>query len=121
MKKARAQAERAEAERARAQAERARTRARAERPRARAEAERASRTSTKPQPTECFDPNGGPRWGAIALFCQHNHERLRQREREFVDDMVVMTKSEKQCDWLPSQKQCDWLMAIFERLRRLKQ
>jgi hypothetical protein len=62
-------------------------------------------------PADYYDADGGPRWDAIALFCQKNHDRLRPSERQFVDDMVGSTMWRQ-----PSEKQSKWLLTIFLRL-----
>ena len=62
-------------------------------------------------PPEFYDADGRPRWNAIALFCQKNHQRLRLAEQGFVDDMAGNTLWRE-----PSEKQARWLLSIFLRL-----
>jgi hypothetical protein len=62
-------------------------------------------------PADYYDADGSPRWDAIALFCQQNHDRLRPSEQQFVDDMVGSTMWRQ-----PSEKQSKWLLTIFLRL-----
>jgi hypothetical protein len=62
-------------------------------------------------PPEFYDIDGQPRWNAIALFCQQQHQRLRPMERGFVDDMAGNTM------WrAPTARQAKWLLSIFIRL-----
>jgi hypothetical protein len=62
-------------------------------------------------PTDYYDADGQPRWNAIATFCQKNHERLRPKEQEFIDDMVGSTM------WrVPTEKLGRWLVTIFLQL-----
>jgi hypothetical protein len=55
--------------------------------------------------------DGTPSWHAIALFCQRQDDRLREKEREFVHDMAARTVW---CE--PTEKQAKWLKSIFYRL-----
>jgi hypothetical protein len=69
----------------------------------------AEEEATKQQaPPEFYDADGQPRWNAIALFCQKESARLRESERNFVDDMAGNTLFRQ-----PTEKQAKWLLAIF--------
>lgn len=62
-------------------------------------------------PAEYFEPDGTPKWPEIAMFCQRKGERLREAERDFVDDMAGSTM------WrTPTEKQGKWLLSIFIKL-----
>jgi hypothetical protein len=73
--------------------------------------EEESRKKEQIVPSDYYDEDGRPRWNAIALLCQKNHDRLRPPEQEFVDDMVGSTMWRE-----PSEKQGRWLLTIFLRL-----
>lgn len=54
-------------------------------------------------------------WHELALWCAaRDGGRLRQHERDFVDDMVDYLV----CDGEPSEKQANWLRALYRKLRR---
>jgi hypothetical protein len=72
---------------------------------------RAEQVRVQEGPPEFYDADGHPRWNAIALFCQKNHQRLRPIEQGFVDDMAGNTLWRE-----PSEKQARWLLSIFLRL-----
>ena len=72
---------------------------------------RAEQTRVQAGSPEFYDADGRPRWNAIALFCQKNHQRLRPTEQGFVDDMAGNTLWRE-----PSEKQARWLLSIFLRL-----
>jgi hypothetical protein len=72
---------------------------------------RAEQVRVQERPPEFYDADGHPRWNAIALFCQKNHQRLRPAEQGFVDDMAGNTLWRE-----PSEKQARWLLSIFLRL-----
>jgi hypothetical protein len=55
--------------------------------------------------------DGTPNWNEIALYCQRNNARLRENERQFVNDMASRTVWRE-----PSPKQEKWLRSIFFRL-----
>jgi hypothetical protein len=55
--------------------------------------------------------DGLPDWHEIARFCQQNSVRLRENERQFVDDMAARTVWRQ-----PTPKQEKWLRSIFYRL-----
>jgi hypothetical protein len=55
--------------------------------------------------------DGTPAWNEIALFCQQNSDRLRENERQFVDDMASRSVWRE-----PTEKQAKWLRSIFFRL-----
>jgi hypothetical protein len=55
--------------------------------------------------------DGLPDWHEIARFCQQNSVRLRENERQFVDDMASRTVWRQ-----PTPKQEKWLRSIFYRL-----
>jgi hypothetical protein len=77
---------------------------------------RAEQVRLQEGPPEFYDADGHPRWNAIALFCQKNHQRLRPAEQGFVDDMAGNTLWHE-----PSEKQARWLLSIFLRLGRRRQ
>jgi hypothetical protein len=55
--------------------------------------------------------DGTPSWHAIAVWCQRRDERLRDSERQFINDMAGRTV------WRdPTVKQEKWLRSIFLRL-----
>ena len=54
-------------------------------------------------------------WHELALWCaEHDEGRLRQHERDFVDDMV----DDLVCDGEPTEKQAAWLRALYRKLRK---
>jgi hypothetical protein len=55
--------------------------------------------------------DGTPAWNEIALFCQKNSNRLRENERQFVNDMASRSVWRE-----PTEKQAKWLRSIFYRL-----
>jgi hypothetical protein len=55
--------------------------------------------------------DGTPAWNEIALFCQQNNDRLRENERQFVNDMAARSVWRE-----PTEKQAKWLKSIFYRL-----
>jgi hypothetical protein len=55
--------------------------------------------------------DGAPCWNEIALWCQRRSERLKENERQFIDDMASRTVWRE-----PTEKQGMWLMSIFYRL-----
>jgi hypothetical protein len=55
--------------------------------------------------------DGTPAWNEIALFCQQNDSRLRENERQFVNDMAGRSVWRE-----PTEKQAKWLKSIFYRL-----
>jgi hypothetical protein len=55
--------------------------------------------------------DGTPAWNEIALFCQQNNDRLRESERQFVNDMAARSVWRE-----PTEKQAKWLRSIFYRL-----
>ena len=55
--------------------------------------------------------DGLPNWNEIALFCQRNNDRLRENERQFVNDMAARSVWRE-----PTEKQAKWLRSIFYRL-----
>jgi hypothetical protein len=68
-------------------------------------------------PPDFYDADGCPQWHSIALFCQKNHQQLRDDwERTFIDDMAGKTVYRE-----PSEKQAKYLLAIFIRLGGRKQ
>jgi hypothetical protein len=72
---------------------------------------RAEKVRTQAGSPEFYDADGHPRWNAIALFCQQNHQRLRPAEQGFVDDMAGYTLWHEL-----SERQAKWLLSIFLRL-----
>ena len=60
---------------------------------------------------EFHNVDGTPAWNEIALFCQQNSNRLRENEREFVNDMAARSVWRE-----PTEKQAKWLKSIFYRL-----
>jgi hypothetical protein len=55
--------------------------------------------------------DGTPNWHEIARFCQQNNNRLRENERQFVNDMASRSVWRE-----PTEKQAKWLKSIFYRL-----
>jgi hypothetical protein len=55
--------------------------------------------------------DGTPAWIEIALFCQQNSDRMRENERQFVNDMASRSVWRE-----PTEKQAKWLRSIFFRL-----
>jgi hypothetical protein len=55
--------------------------------------------------------DGAPCWNEIALWCQRRGERLKENERQFIDDVASRTVWRE-----PTEKQGMWLMSIFYRL-----
>jgi hypothetical protein len=60
---------------------------------------------------EFHNVDGTPAWNEIALFCQQNSSRLRENERQFVNDMAGRSVWRE-----PTEKQAKWLRSIFYRL-----
>jgi hypothetical protein len=57
------------------------------------------------------DIEGMPPWDKVARWCQHRSDRLRDNERQFINDMASRTV------WRdPTVKQEKWLRSIFLRL-----
>ena len=42
-------------------------------------------------PGDFYNVDGTPAWHEIARFCQHSRDRLREKERGFIDDMASRT------------------------------
>jgi hypothetical protein len=55
--------------------------------------------------------DGMPAWDVVARFCQQHGDRLRDKEREFINDMAARTVWRE-----PTAKQQKWLRSIFLRL-----
>jgi hypothetical protein len=55
--------------------------------------------------------DGTPCWHEIARFCQQNRDRLRESERQFINDMAARSVWRE-----PTEKQFKWLRSIFYRL-----
>jgi hypothetical protein len=55
--------------------------------------------------------DGTPAWHEIARFCQQHNDRLRENERDFINDMASRTVWRE-----PTPKQEKWLRSIFFRL-----
>jgi hypothetical protein len=55
--------------------------------------------------------DGMPTWDVIARFCQQHGDRLRDKERQFINDIVAKTVWRE-----PTAKQQKWLRSIFLRL-----
>jgi hypothetical protein len=55
--------------------------------------------------------DGTRAWHEIARFCQQNDNRLRENERQFVNDMAARSVWRE-----PTEKQAKWLRSIFFRL-----
>jgi len=56
-----------------------------------------------------------PSWHQIALECRKHVEHLRDREQEFVEDMVCRTVHGGEL----TEKQAKWLRDIWTRVRRM--
>jgi hypothetical protein len=55
--------------------------------------------------------DGTPAWHEIARSCQQSRDRLREKEREFINDMASRTVWRE-----PTERQAKWLRSIFYRL-----
>jgi len=54
-------------------------------------------------------------WHELALWgAEHDEGRLKQHERDFIDDMVDYMV----CDGEPTEKQANWLRALYAKLRK---
>jgi hypothetical protein len=62
-------------------------------------------------PDDFHNVDGTPAWHEIARFCQQSRDRLREKEREFINDMTSRTVW---CE--PTERQSKWLRSIFYRL-----
>ena len=62
-------------------------------------------------PSDFYNVDGTPAWHEIARFCQHSRDRLREKERGFIDDMASRTVWRE-----PTERQAKWLRSIFHRL-----
>jgi hypothetical protein len=62
-------------------------------------------------PGDFCNIDGTPSWHEIARFCQREADRLREKEREFVNDMAARTVWHE-----PTERQEKWLRSIFLRL-----
>jgi hypothetical protein len=58
-----------------------------------------------------YNTDGTTSWHDIALFCQRRADRLRDKERDFVNDMMAQTVWRE-----PTEKQEKWLKSIYYRL-----
>jgi hypothetical protein len=68
------------------------------------------RAAENAQPTAAWHDVGTP-LHKLALFCQQRSDRLRQNEREFIDDMTSLTV------WHAlSERQEKWLRSIYHKL-----
>jgi hypothetical protein len=56
----------------------------------------------------------GPPWHEIAKECAAHSHRLRENERQFIEDMVRWTVH----GGMPTEKQRNWLRKIYVRMRR---
>ncbi len=59
-------------------------------------------------PGNFYKVDGTPAWHKIARFCQHSRDRLREKERGFIDDMASRTVWRE-----PTERQAKWLRSIF--------
>ena len=62
-------------------------------------------------PGDFHNIDGTPDWNEIALFCQRQNHRLRENERNFIDDMASGTVWHE-----PTERQAKWLLSIFYKL-----
>ena len=62
-------------------------------------------------PSDFYNVDGTPAWHEIARFCQHSRDRLREKERGFIDDMASRTVWRE-----PTERQAKWLRSIFHQL-----
>ena len=62
-------------------------------------------------PGDFHNTDGTPDWHEISLFCQRHNDRLREKEREFVNDMAGRILWNE-----PTERQAKWLKSIFYRL-----
>ena len=62
-------------------------------------------------PHDFRNVDGTPAWHEIARFCQQSRDRLREKEREFINDITSRTVWRE-----PTNRQAKWLRSIFYRL-----
>ena len=62
-------------------------------------------------PHDFRNVDGTPAWHEIARFCQQSRDRLREKEREFINDITSRTVWRE-----PTERQSKWLRSIFYRL-----
>jgi hypothetical protein len=62
-------------------------------------------------PDDFRNVDGTPAWHEIARFCQQSRDRLKEKEREFINDMASRTVWRE-----PTERQAKWLRSIFYRL-----
>jgi hypothetical protein len=62
-------------------------------------------------PGDFHNTDGTPGWHETAVWCQQHSARLREKEKEFVDDMAARTVWRE-----PSERQGKWLLSIYYRL-----
>ena len=62
-------------------------------------------------PDDFCNVDGTPAWHEIARFCEQSRDRLREKERGFIDDMASRTVWRE-----PTDRQAKWLRSIFHRL-----
>jgi hypothetical protein len=55
--------------------------------------------------------DGTPSWHAIAVWCQRHDDRLRDNERQFINNVAARTVYRE-----PTAKEEKWLRSIFLRL-----
>jgi hypothetical protein len=58
-----------------------------------------------------YNVDSTPPWHEMATWCQQQKDRLRDKEREFIDDMASRTVWRE-----PTEKQGKWLLSIFYKL-----
>jgi hypothetical protein len=58
-----------------------------------------------------YNTDGMPAWDLVARFCQRHSDRLRDKERQFINDIAAKTVWGE-----PTAKQQKWLRSIFHRL-----
>jgi hypothetical protein len=62
-------------------------------------------------PGDFHNIDGTPCWHELAVECQQRSARLRDKEKEFVDDMAARTVWRE-----PTERQGKWLLSIYYRL-----
>jgi hypothetical protein len=59
-----------------------------------------------------LNADGKPNWDAVALFLQHNKDRLDPKHHQFIDDMASRTVYGRE----PTEKQHKYLHSLFFKL-----
>jgi hypothetical protein len=72
---------------------------------------RRAAENTAHGPGDFHNTDGTPGWREIAVWCQQQSARLREKEKGFIDDMAARTVWRE-----PSERQGKWLLSIYYRL-----